>query len=283
METLKLKDLSFEARCAAIAQVVHAANRQYVEFIGGRAVNPTWEQIREPERQGLIKAVIDMIKEPKTPATSHEAWCVARKADGWSKDKTYSHARKTHPNLVPYAQLPFEEQFKDHLFMGIASIFVAGLEMYKMIDVIEEHTDSEVVLKNQAGEVITGEDEVPVPEQEEYPDTDVRGEATENLPEPDEVPVPGVDPEEGRDPAPDFIPPPLPDEKPTEDLTDTEKADTGNNDTLKAASAEAVETATAPPEGVDKSSTEAKAPAVDGEKVETAKAPKKKSKPKGSK
>ena len=107
METLKLKALNFEARCAIIAQVIHAANRQYAECIGGQIVKLSWEDIREEERQGLIKAVIGMIKEPKTPETSHEAWCEARKADGWTKDKVYSQHRKTHPNLIPYNQLPF--------------------------------------------------------------------------------------------------------------------------------------------------------------------------------
>jgi hypothetical protein len=234
METLNVKDLNFEARCTLIAQVVHAANRQYVEFIGGRANNPSWEELREEERQGLINAIKDLIENPKTPRASHEAWCEARKADGWKRDKVYSHHRKTHPNLVPYNELPFEEQFKDHLFMGISSIFVSGLERYKMIEFTGEPT--EVV----------------------------------------------IDPEEGRDPAPPECPLPTIEEE-TKD-TDTEKADTGNNDTLEAASAKADEQAAAPTEETAKSSTEAEAPAEDkGEKVETAEAPKKKAQPKSSK
>jgi len=138
METKKLQDLSFEARCGLIAKVIHSANRAYNDAIGGKIQNLSWEEIREEERQGLIKAVISMIKEPKTPETSHQAWCEARKAAGWTKDKVYSQHRKTHPNLIPYAELSFEEQFKDHLFMGIASIFVGGLGMFYMPEVMGE-------------------------------------------------------------------------------------------------------------------------------------------------
>jgi len=126
METLKLQDLSFEARCGLIAKVVHSANRAYVDAIGGRAFNPTWEEVGEEQRQGQIEAIKSLIIEPRTPQTSHEIWCVAREKEGWTKDIKYDYHRKTHPNLVPYDQLPFEEQFKDHLFMGIASIFVGS-------------------------------------------------------------------------------------------------------------------------------------------------------------
>lgn len=135
METTKLHDLSFEAICGIIAKVIHSANRAYVDAIGGRAINLTWEEIREEERQGLIKAISSMIINPRTPEVSHEHWCLAREKDGWTKDLKYDYNRKTHPNMVPYDQLPFEEQFKDHLFMGIASIFYGALGMEDMDDI----------------------------------------------------------------------------------------------------------------------------------------------------
>lgn len=135
METTKLKDLSFEAMCSIIAKVIHSANRAYVDALGGRAVNLTWEEIREEERQGLIKAISSMIINPQTPSVSHEQWCLAREKDGWTKDVKYDYNRKTTPNLVPYDQLPLEEQFKDHLYMGLASIFYGSLEIEDMPEV----------------------------------------------------------------------------------------------------------------------------------------------------
>ena len=126
-ETLKLKDLSFEAVCAIIAQVVHAANRQYAEAIGGRPVNPTWEQLPEEQKQSLMKAVRNTVITPQTLEDSHEAWCIARMAQGYTKGNYIDHIRKTHPNLVPFNELPFEEQLKDALFLGITSIFASAL------------------------------------------------------------------------------------------------------------------------------------------------------------
>ncbi|KKN85500.1 hypothetical protein LCGC14_0278230 [marine sediment metagenome] len=135
METKKLKDLSFEALCAIIAKVIHSANRAYVDAIGGRAVNLSWEEVREEMRSGLIKAVASTIVNPLTPSISHEKWCLAREAKGWTKDLKYDYHRKTHPNLIPFDQLPPEEQFKDHLYMGIASIFCGGWDILDMPEV----------------------------------------------------------------------------------------------------------------------------------------------------
>jgi hypothetical protein len=270
METLKVKNLSFDARCELIAQVVFAANRQYIEYIGGRAINPSWEEAHEEHRQSLIKAIKSLITDPRTPESNHEAWCEARKSEGWKLDKVYNSSKKTHPNLIPYRELPFEEQLKDHLFMGIASIFVSGLEMYKMpeftgemesVKTTDEAPDPPTIeeLTNAVNEAVANDDLAKALEL-----------ATENNIRTEEL-----------DQALADLNNPLP---PTEDLTDTQKADTENNDALAAASEKADEQAAAPTEETDKSSTEAKAPAEDkGEKVETAEAPKKKSKPKSSK
>ena len=136
METKRLQDLSFGALIGIVAKVIHSANRAYVDAIGGFTSNLSWEEIRESERLGLIHAITNMVKDPQTPQTSHERWCVAREADGWTKDVVYNYHRKTHPNLIPYDQLPFEEQFKDQLYMGIASIFCAGLGILEMDEVV---------------------------------------------------------------------------------------------------------------------------------------------------
>ena len=136
METKRLQDLSFEALIGIVAKVIHSANRAYVDAIGGRAFNPTWEEYGESKRQDLINAIINTVKDPQTPQASHENWCVAMEKAGWSKDIKLDYNRKTHPNMVPYDQLPFEEQFKDQLYMGIASIFCAGLGILEMDEVV---------------------------------------------------------------------------------------------------------------------------------------------------
>lgn len=152
METLKLKDLSFEAMCAIIAQVVQEANRQYVEAIGGRAVNPGWEQLPEEQKQSLTKAVCETIHCPKTLEESHDAWREAKKEQGYTLGVRIDHIRKTHTNLVRFNELPFEEQLKDALFLGITSIFASALDLcgstpeaIKEIDEINEYTDNDAI------------------------------------------------------------------------------------------------------------------------------------------
>jgi len=135
METKKLKDLSFEAFCGIIAKVIHSANVAYVDAIGGRTVNPSWEEAREEQRDSLIKAVASTIVNPLTPQISHEQWCVTREKEGWTRDLKYDFNRKTHPNMVPFDQLTPEEQFKPYLYMGIASIFCGSFGILDMPEV----------------------------------------------------------------------------------------------------------------------------------------------------
>lgn len=272
METLKLKNLSFSARCGVIAQVLHAANRAYTEVIGGMAHNPTWEELSAQEKSNLIEAVKSTIENPRTPEQSHEAWMNSKLEQGWKYGPHKNPIKKTHPDLIPFRDLPFEEKIKDALYLGITSIFVSALGM--------------VVMPPEFVGEPNSEDSIQDPR---YPATSDEG-YTPRIPTKEEIEADLVN--HGDMSLQDgiicrriiaYAMPTTPFEY-VENLTDTEKANTGNNDTLEAASAAAEETAPAPPEIVeDKSSTEAEAAIEDGNKDETAKASRKKSKPKGSK
>ena len=48
------------------------------------------------------------------------------KAAGWTYGETKSEGARTHPNLVPYDQLPVDQKAKVDLFIGV----VAPLAVY---------------------------------------------------------------------------------------------------------------------------------------------------------
>jgi ryanodine receptor 2 len=48
-------------------------------------------------------------------ANTHEQWAVQRIADGWSFGPTRDDARREHPCLVPYDQLPESEKKFDRI------------------------------------------------------------------------------------------------------------------------------------------------------------------------
>jgi len=51
----------------------------------------------------------------------HESWCDFKRADGWVFGEVKDAGAKTHPCLVPYAELPEEQKIKDHLFSAIVT------------------------------------------------------------------------------------------------------------------------------------------------------------------
>lgn len=153
-ETLKLKDLSYDAVCGIIAQVVQAANRQYVEAIGGRAVNLTWEQLPEVQKQSLMKAVRITVLAPKTLEESHDIWCDELKTQGYTLAKRIDHIRKTHPNLVRFNELSFEEQLKDALFLGILSIFASALGLGEPPEAAREEELADPIPDGEGAETI---------------------------------------------------------------------------------------------------------------------------------
>ncbi len=48
-----------------------------------------------------------------TPEASHENWMAYRLSEGWKYGPVKDPAKKEHPDLVPFAELPLVEQQKD--------------------------------------------------------------------------------------------------------------------------------------------------------------------------
>ena len=102
-----------------IAVICHEANRALREQLG-ETDNPTWDNAPEQQRVALLAGVCDALAHPRrSPEDSHDAWAVYKLANGWHYGSTKDEERKTHPCLVPYDQLPHEQQLKDELFLGI--------------------------------------------------------------------------------------------------------------------------------------------------------------------
>lgn len=111
-----------------VAAVCHDANRMYCFTIGDTS-QPDWMQAPEWQRESAIKGV-EAIAEGRTtrPEQSHESWSAEKIAAGWTYGPTKDPIAKTHHCLVPFADLPPEQQTKDHLFFAIAStlLYQAG-------------------------------------------------------------------------------------------------------------------------------------------------------------
>lgn len=103
----------------AAAMAAHEVNRLYCLSLGDHS-QPPWRDAPEWQRESAIAGARAIKDNPAlTPKESHEAWSALKLATGWTYGITKDTEAKTHPCLVPYEQLPPEQQTKDTLFGAV--------------------------------------------------------------------------------------------------------------------------------------------------------------------
>lgn len=103
-----------------IAHVCHEANRAIQVLTGDPAPSPLWADAPAWQRDAAVAGVREAVA-GADPELLHEAWCEAKRADGWVHGPVKNADAKTHPCLLPYAELPEAEQIKDRLFTAIVN------------------------------------------------------------------------------------------------------------------------------------------------------------------
>lgn len=99
-----------------IARRAHEVNRVYCQSIGDYSQS-SWDTAPEWQRDSARAGVGAVLRDPSmTPAQTHEMWLAHKEAAGWVYGPEKDADRKTHPCMVPYAELPREQQVKDTLF-----------------------------------------------------------------------------------------------------------------------------------------------------------------------
>ena len=104
-----------------IARICHEVNRAICEAAGDRSQKP-WEAAEQWQRDSAIKGVQFARANPDASADAqHNAWMADKIADGWVFGEIKDAVAKTHPCIVPYYQLPFEQRVKDYTFRAIVA------------------------------------------------------------------------------------------------------------------------------------------------------------------
>lgn len=102
-----------------IAQVCHEAIRAFCAGIGDNSL-AAWQNAPEWQRRSTIDGVRFHLTHPDaTDAATHENWLRDKQRDGWRYGPVKNADRKEHPSMVPFDQLPAEEQAKDRLFRAV--------------------------------------------------------------------------------------------------------------------------------------------------------------------
>ena len=84
---------------------------------------PTADQV-----ESIIKSIVEFAKNPeRTPEQSHELWMEVKIKNGWVYGPSKDSKKKTHPDLVPFDELPDVEKAKDVAHINTLRIF-GGME-----------------------------------------------------------------------------------------------------------------------------------------------------------
>ena len=83
-----------------------------------------WEDRESAFREQFIKVIERQCGEQRSqsPEELHGSWMQAYFAMGWVYGENYDREAKTHPDLVPYAQLGELERDKDAVFVALCEI-----------------------------------------------------------------------------------------------------------------------------------------------------------------
>jgi hypothetical protein len=107
----------------AVAVICHEANRILCAVFGDKSQKP-WVLAEEWQRQSAVDGVQYALDNPDAdPAAQHAKWMADKLAAGWvlGEVKDAEAVPPTHPDLVPYDELPEFAKAKDHLFKGIVN------------------------------------------------------------------------------------------------------------------------------------------------------------------
>lgn len=106
-----------------IAKVCHQANKALCEAFGDLS-QKEWDEADQWQRDSAIKGVEFSLDNPDAPVSAqHDAWSNDKLADGWVFGEIKDAEQKTHPCLVPFDQLPQNQQAKDFVFKAIVNSF----------------------------------------------------------------------------------------------------------------------------------------------------------------
>lgn len=108
-----------------IAEVCHEQNAAFCRTQGDTS-QPSWADAPGWQKSSAVDGVVAIRSGRVTkPSDSHEGWLAEKERTGWKYGPVKNPEAKEHPCFVPYAALPPEQQVKDALFFGTATVLLA--------------------------------------------------------------------------------------------------------------------------------------------------------------
>jgi hypothetical protein len=104
-----------------IAELIYEAARLEALWSKRPVIPEEWEKRDEQFKERFTKTVESYLamETLPTPQEVHEAWRRIYSEMGWRYGDKRDPEKKTHPDLVPFDQLPKEERDKDAIFLAL--------------------------------------------------------------------------------------------------------------------------------------------------------------------
>lgn len=108
-----------------IARICHEVNRAYCQAIGDMS-QPYWHDAPEWQRSSARMGVDLHTMGDFGPEASHISWMQQKLDEGWVYGPVKDAEKKEHPCMVPFADLPREQQAKDFIFRAVVHAMTRG-------------------------------------------------------------------------------------------------------------------------------------------------------------
>lgn len=106
------------------AQFVYDGARLAAIAANAPIIPALWDEREEPFKAQFLNVIERQCgdQRSRSPEELHGSWMQAYFAMGWTYGEQYSREDKTHPDLVPYADLGQLERDKDAVFVALCEI-----------------------------------------------------------------------------------------------------------------------------------------------------------------
>lgn len=106
------------------SRFVYESARLAAEAAGAPIIPDAWNNRERPFRDQFLQVIARQCgdQRSRSPEELHGSWMQSYFSMGWSFGPEYSREAKTHPDLVPYANLGQLERDKDSVFVALCEI-----------------------------------------------------------------------------------------------------------------------------------------------------------------
>lgn len=107
----------------SVAKLLHSQNNVIKKLNGEKVLYEDFKDLPEEMSESLLIAIQTYLNNAEiTPEQMHNKWLATRASNGWVYGDVISYEAKTHPNMVTYDELPFNQKIKDLALLNVLKI-----------------------------------------------------------------------------------------------------------------------------------------------------------------